>query len=150
MIIKAEKNWEVQDYSILNFSAEKNVRRYSYVEISTNSILFHVDVYSKSDDNTTKLSKRYIHSQTIDVMSQIIENNGRNIKISLQKRRNDNANNEYTISTITEIIIGTDKYGHEHYIYKCLDGTSYIDSLFEVSEKDIMHRQTKYHHKYYK
>lgn len=147
MIIIARSEWEVKEDPFFVLSpTNSGERRYRFVAIALNSILFHVDIYPEAADDYSCV-RRYIHSEIEDVVAQIRQNDYVNIWISLQKRRDDNENGEYSISTITDIIVGKDTFGQRCYIYKCLDGTTYIDSPSELDENKIEYKKLVYHYK---
>lgn len=150
MIITARDEWEVKEHPIFAISpGDSGERRYRLVALALNSLLFHVDICTAAleEGESAFTIKRFIYSEINDVVAEIRANDYVNIWISLQRRRDDNASGEYSISTITDIIVGRDKYGQKCYTYKCIDGSTYIDSPSELVEDEIEYKKLVYHYK---
>ncbi|WP_214173546.1 hypothetical protein [Geomobilimonas luticola] len=115
------------------------------MELGLNLKLFHVDVHHKLDDDGMSYCDRWIFAQLED-MFEAIESaaQAEKITISLQSRRCDNPDNEYSISTITKIIKGEDANGQVCYVFKCLNGKSYMQPCIDIQEDQILNPRVVY------
>lgn len=139
MIFETRQEWEVRDPNI-QLLGGAGVRRYPFVRVSLNFILFHVDFILEGED----FWQRYIFFSVHDVLAALQQKDIKTINVSLQSRRCDNKDNEYCISTINEIVKIIDKYNQPMYIFNCKNGKTYYGSdsncLNDVnSDKEVVY-----------
>lgn len=104
---------------------EPSLRRYSMVESSVNSPIFHLDMLMKGELMASNVYSRYQVLDLSAAVRAIIDNDCARARVSIQVR--DNEKNSYAIYRITEIHEGTDENSKRILLYRRDNGQLYID-----------------------
>lgn len=144
MFFKTHEDWEIKDPSLKIFEAP-GTRYYPFIELSLNFNLFHVDILPHYDDEDGFAPMlRFIATDIRQALILVDDKHVNKFSISLQSRRCDNANGEYCISTLSEVLEAEDSAGQLAHIYVCKDGKRVIDSSLASTESELFNARSVY------
>lgn len=149
-MFQTHESWERKFEFLDAIFGDKGLRRYPLVELSLNSSLFHIDALTKPiDEGDIQGWGRYIATDLSEVLQFISSCSDvyEEIHISLQSRRCDNDDDEYGISTITEIIEAVDSADQIAHIFCCKNGKRYVDCALVETEDELRNKKTIYRDK---
>lgn len=141
-MLQTDKSWECSHRGQLlgTIFDQPGLRCYPCVEIPVNLVLFHVDIVLRDNHRENESWSRFIFDELADVLRFIERENVAQVRLNLQTRMCEN--DEYTISSIAEIVEGKNRAGHKLYICICPSGKNYIDSFMEERESDLSDKRT--------
>lgn len=147
MFLQTHESWE-RKTGLESIFGDDGFHNYPVVRVFLNVLLFHVDVLPKSTDEDLQIWSRYIFAERDEVLKFLESMDAyKEVIISLQTRRSDSGDEQYWISTITEIIEAKDEADQRAFIYCCQNGKRYLDSDIRQSEDELSHKKTIYYQK---
>jgi hypothetical protein len=119
---------------------EPGLRQYPCVEVPLNIPFFHVEFVFNERHQSDQCWSHFIFDEIHYVLQAIEREDVVNVRISMQSKKF--GAEEYDVSSIVEIVEGTDKNGRKAYLFRCSKNIIHIDSHMVESERDLSEKRT--------
>lgn len=144
MILHVNDNWEINN-PVLKAIDPPGTRRYMMVEISLNVPLFLLEaIVSAGEGSEPSLWQKFLLSDYEDVQGFLLANDLQDHRISLLLPRYKNKDDEFAISTITEIYAGLLPDGQRCRLFVCANGRRELDTLGAWEEDNLVEKTLVY------